>query len=52
MKARITWIATVTGYAEIAAISNGRLEPGMHVLSKPFPIDKLAACIRSIIEET
>jgi PAS domain S-box-containing protein len=42
----------ITGYAENAAISNGHLEPGMHVLSKPFPMDKLAARIRSIIEET
>jgi CheY-like chemotaxis protein len=41
----------ITGYAENAAVTNGRLEPGMHVLSKPFPIDKLAARIRSIIEE-
>src|SRR4051794_9209640 len=40
----------ITGYAENAAISNGHLEPGMHVLSKPFPMDKLAAHIRSIIE--
>jgi CheY-like chemotaxis protein len=42
----------ITGYAENAAISNGHLEPGMHVLSKPFPMDKLAARIRSIIEES
>ncbi len=41
----------ITGYAENAAISNGHLEPGMHVLSKPFPMDKLAARIRSIIED-
>ena len=40
----------ITGYAENAAISNGRLEPGMHVLSKPFPMEMLAARIRSIIE--
>jgi PAS domain S-box-containing protein len=40
----------ITGYAENATISNGHLEPGMHVLSKPFPMDKLAARIRSIIE--
>jgi PAS domain S-box-containing protein len=40
----------ITGYAENAAISNGNLEPGTHVLSKPFAIDKLAARIRSIIE--
>jgi CheY-like chemotaxis protein len=41
----------ITGYAENAAISNGHLEPGMHVLSKPFPMDKLAVRIRSIIED-
>jgi PAS domain S-box-containing protein len=39
----------ITGYAENAAISSGRLAPGMHVLSKPFAMDKLAARIRSII---
>jgi PAS domain S-box-containing protein len=41
----------ITGYAENAAISNGHLDPGMHVLSKPFPMDKLAFRIRSIIED-
>jgi PAS domain S-box-containing protein len=41
----------ITGYAENAAITNGHLDPGMHVLSKPFPMDKLATRIRSIIEE-
>ena len=41
----------ITGYAENAAITNGRLEPGMHVMSKPFPMEKLASRIRSIIEE-
>ena len=40
----------ITGYAENATISNGHLAPGMHVLSKPFPMEKLAARIRTIIE--
>jgi len=40
----------ITGYAENATIANGHLEPGMHVMSKPFPIDNLAARIRAIIE--
>jgi PAS domain S-box-containing protein len=40
----------ITGYAENAAITNGHLEPGMRVMSKPFSMDKLAARIRSIIE--
>ena len=39
----------ITGYAENAAIGNGHLEPGMHVLTKPFALDKLAARIKSII---
>jgi PAS domain S-box-containing protein len=40
----------ITGFAENAAITNGHLEPGMEVMSKPFSMDKLAARIRSIIE--
>jgi PAS domain S-box-containing protein len=40
----------ITGYAENAAITNGRLEPGMEVMSKPFSMDKLAARIHAIIE--
>jgi len=39
----------ITGYAENAAVSNGHLEPGMQVMSKPFAMDQLAARIRSII---
>jgi PAS domain S-box-containing protein len=42
----------ITGYAENAAVANGQLEPGMHVMSKPFPMDKLATRIRSIILES
>jgi len=41
----------ITGYAENAAIGNGHLHPGMHVLTKPFAMDRLAARIKSIIEE-
>jgi len=40
----------ITGYAENAALSNGGLDFDTHVLSKPFPMDKLAARIRTIIE--
>jgi hypothetical protein len=36
----------MTGYAENAAIGNGRLEPGMQVATKPFNLDKLAARYR------
>ncbi len=38
----------ITGYAEKAAIGSGQLEAGMHVLSKPFAMETLAARIRAI----
>ncbi|MEO9191832.1 MAG: response regulator, partial [Acetobacteraceae bacterium] len=41
----------ITGYAENAAIGNGQLEPSMHVLSKPFAMDKLASRIKAIITQ-
>jgi len=44
-------ILFITGYAENGAFANGYLEPGMHVLSKPFAIDKLVARIKTIIGE-
>jgi PAS domain S-box-containing protein len=43
-------ILFITGYAENAAITNGHLDPGMHVMSKPFAMEKLASRIRAIIE--
>ena len=39
----------ITGYAENAVIGHGHLEPGMHVLTKPFAMDRLAERVRSII---
>jgi hypothetical protein len=42
-------ILFITGYAENAVVGNGHLEPGMHLLSKPFRMDILADRIRSII---
>jgi CheY-like chemotaxis protein len=41
----------ITGYAENAVIRSGHLEPGMHVMTKPFAIDHLAARIRELIEQ-
>jgi PAS domain S-box-containing protein len=43
-------ILFMTGYAETAAMSQGFLEPGMAMVTKPFPIDVLANKIRSMIE--
>ena len=39
----------ITGYAENAVIGHGHLEPGMHVLTKPFAMDRLTERVRSII---
>lgn len=53
--ARIKWpdlkVLFITGYAENAAIGNGQLEAGMHVLSKPFAIEALATLIKNILTE-
>jgi signal transduction histidine kinase/CheY-like chemotaxis protein len=39
----------ITGYAENAVLNHGHLEPGMHVLSKPFAMDTLANRIRALV---
>jgi CheY-like chemotaxis protein len=39
----------VTGYAENAVVGNGYLDPGMHVLTKPFPIDELNRRISEVL---
>ena len=41
----------ITGYAENAVLNNGHLEPGMHVLTKPFPLDALAGRVKSVLTE-
>jgi PAS domain S-box-containing protein len=40
----------ITGYAENAVVGNGHLEPGMRVITKPFPMAALALRVREIIE--
>jgi PAS domain S-box-containing protein len=39
----------ITGYAESALVGEGQLEPGMHVITKPFPIDSLAARVKALL---
>jgi PAS domain S-box-containing protein len=39
----------ITGYAENAVIGHGHLEPGMHMLTKPFAMDALANRIKGLI---
>ncbi len=44
-------ILFITGYAENAALNHGHLQPGMHVLTKPFAMDALANRIKELISE-
>jgi len=39
----------ITGYAENAVVGDGHLEPGMHVMTKPFAMETLAGRIRDLI---
>jgi hypothetical protein len=39
----------ITGYAENAAIGDGCLKPGMHVLTKPFSLETLGGRVKEII---
>lgn len=41
----------ITGYAENAAIGNGQLGQGMHVMTKPFTMKAFATRVRTIIED-
>ena len=40
----------ITGYAENAVVGNGHLDPGMHVMTKPFAMEALGTRIRELIE--
>jgi signal transduction histidine kinase/CheY-like chemotaxis protein len=40
----------ITGYAENAVLSHGHLDPGMHVLTKPFAMEALANRIKELID--
>ncbi|MFD0936580.1 PAS domain-containing protein, partial [Methylobacterium trifolii] len=40
----------ITGYAENAMFGNGGLDPGMQMITKPFPVETLATRIREMIE--
>ncbi|MDB6086117.1 MAG: domain S-box protein [Gammaproteobacteria bacterium] len=41
----------ITGYAENAVLSHGHLEPGMHVLTKPFALDRLAERVAGLLKK-
>ena len=42
-------ILFITGFAESAAVGNGHLAPGMHIITKPFGVSGLASKISEII---
>ena len=42
----------ITGYAENAVLSHGHLDPGMHVMTKPFAMEALASLIKKLIAKT
>ena len=40
-----------TGYTRNAIVHNGVLDPGMHLISKPFNIEDLAAKVRNLLDD-
>ena len=40
-----------TGYTRNAVIHNGRLEPGVRLIGKPFTFAELAARVRAMLDE-
>ena len=41
----------ITGYAENAVVGDGHLDPGMHVMTKPFAMEALASRIKELIKQ-
>ncbi len=39
----------ITGYADNAVLSHGHLDPGMHLLTKPFGVEALASHLKELI---
>ena len=39
----------ITGYAENAVLNHGHLDPGMHVMTKPFQMDTFARRVRELV---
>jgi DNA-binding response OmpR family regulator len=45
-------ILFITGYAEKAAVGNGRMASGMEVMTKPFAMGALVAKVQDMLEST
>ncbi len=42
-------ILFITGYAEDGLLNSGQLEPGMHVMAKPFPLKTLSIRVSELV---
>ena len=42
----------VTGFTRNAIVHNGMLDPGVHLMTKPFTLEQLAAKVREMLGET
>ena len=40
-----------TGYTSNAIVHQGRLDPGVHLIGKPFTYGQLAAKVRALLDE-
>jgi signal transduction histidine kinase/ActR/RegA family two-component response regulator len=41
-----------TGYTRNAIVHHGRLDPGVHLISKPFSFEELGAKVRAVLDES
>jgi hypothetical protein len=39
-----------TGYTRNAIVHHGRLDPGVHLIGKPFSFDELAMKVRALLD--
>jgi hypothetical protein len=47
---RILWILFTSGYIEKLIVHNGRLDPGVELLSNPYGRQQLAAKVRRVLD--
>lgn len=45
-----TKVLYTSGYTEDAIVDHGRLDPGVHLLQKPYKIDRLAHKVREVLD--
>jgi CheY-like chemotaxis protein len=39
-----------SGYSQNAVVHGGRVDPGVHLLSKPYRLNELATAVRSVLD--